>query len=107
MAKRWESRRECVDRLPFAATLDATEFAEEDANSEEEALQQTAQMLLRSSPFQELHTLDVILEDHALRVRGQVISYFHKQIAQETVRSAAPGVLVENEVEVHPGRRLH
>ncbi|MFN7730474.1 MAG: hypothetical protein ACK5OB_01130 [Pirellula sp.] len=107
MAKRWESRWESVDRRPSAAMLEAPDAAMDEANAVDETLQQTAQMLLRTSPFQELHALDVVIDDHALRLRGQVMSYFHKQIAQETIRSVAPGVIVENELEVHPGHRLH
>jgi hypothetical protein len=87
--------------------LETPDAAKYGANAGDETLQQTAQMLLRASPFHELHTLDVVIEDHALRLRGQVVSYFHKQIAQETIRSVAPGVIVENDLEVHPGHRLH
>lgn len=102
-----ESSRETEGRLASAGLMDAPGNADSEANSEDDTLQQTAQRLLRTSPFHALHALDVVLEDHALRLRGQVMSYFHKQIAQETIRSVAPGGVVENDLEVHPGRRFH
>jgi hypothetical protein len=107
MAKRWESRREFEDRQPNAAIVEASDDALGDANAKDESLRKTAQTLLRESPFAELHALDVVIEDHALKLRGQVMSYFHKQIAQETVRSVAPAGMVENDLVVHPGHRLH
>lgn len=107
MAERWKSRYETEDQGATTAVDHASQDASDQANAESETLKQTAQSLLRASPFQELHAVDVVIEDGGLRLRGQVMSFFHKQIAQETIRSVAPGGVVENDLEVHPGHRLH
>lgn len=66
-----------------------------------------AKKLLDDSPFPELHAVDVDQEGEKVRLRGEVATYFLKQVAQETVRSATRGLEVENELLVALRRRLH
>jgi len=66
-----------------------------------------AKRLLHNSPFQELHAIDVEQRGEKVCLRGEVQTYFLKQIAQETVRSATRGFEVNNEVQVDLRRRLH
>lgn len=59
-----------------------------------------ARKLLADSPFEELRGLHIDLKDEGVRLRGVVPSFYLKQMAQETIRSAARGVQMYNEVEV-------
>ena len=52
-----------------------------------EELQPRAQAALLNSPFYELRGLQVECCGEALRLSGSVSSFYHKQIAQEVVRS--------------------
>ena len=66
-----------------------------------------ARKLLTDSPFIELHKIDVMQSGERVTLRGDVASFFMKQLAQETVRSATRGLEVSNEVAVDFSRRLH
>ncbi|MFN7738004.1 MAG: BON domain-containing protein [Pirellula sp.] len=66
-----------------------------------------ARKLLTDSPFVELHKIDVMQSGERVTLRGEVASFFMKQLAQETVRSATRGLEVSNEVAVDFSRRLH
>jgi|688.fasta_scaffold35406_2 osmotically-inducible protein OsmY len=66
-----------------------------------------ARKLLTDSPFIELHKIDVMQSGERVTLRGEVASFFMKQLAQETVRSATRGLEVSNEVAVDFSRRLH
>ncbi|MBM3967058.1 MAG: BON domain-containing protein [Planctomycetes bacterium] len=66
-----------------------------------------ARKLLTDSPFVELHKIDVMQSGERVTLRGDVASFFLKQLAQETVRSAVRGLEVSNEVAVDFSRRLH
>lgn len=66
-----------------------------------------ARKLLTDSPFVELHKIDVMQAGERVTLRGEVASFFMKQLAQETVRSATRGLEVSNEVAVDFPRRLH
>jgi len=59
-----------------------------------------ARKLLRDSPFVALHDLEVDQVDEQVLLKGRVDSFFLKQIAQETVRSATRGIEMINEVIV-------
>lgn len=64
-------------------------------------IQPHAQAALRSSPIYALRSLRVD-QDHenALLISGTVESYYHKQLAQELVRTIAPSVAVVNLIHV-------
>lgn len=59
-----------------------------------------AKKLLRDSPFHALHSLRVEQSGDMVLLRGSVESFFLKQLAQETVRSATRGIEMVNEVTV-------
>ena len=65
-----------------------------------EELQPRAQAALVSSPFYELRELQVEWRDDALRLSGCVSSYYHKQLAQEVVRSVCKDTVVVNSIRV-------
>lgn len=59
-----------------------------------------ASAALASSPIRDLRGL-IVRNDHgALQVTGHVKSYYHKQVALETVRSVACGLRIQNTVAV-------
>ncbi len=64
-------------------------------------LQPRAQTALASSPIYELRDLRVDRhEDQTLRISGTVSSFYHKQLAQEAVRSVCEGTEVINSIHV-------
>jgi len=66
-----------------------------------------AKKLLDESPFVELHGIEVQRTDERVYLRGEVATFFLKQLAQETVRSATRGLEVSNEVLVALRHRVH
>ncbi|MFO0012512.1 MAG: BON domain-containing protein [Planctomycetota bacterium] len=66
-----------------------------------------ATKLLHESPFPELHGIAVEQQGEKVCLRGEVQTYFLKQLAQETVRSATRGLEVRNELLVELRRRIH
>lgn len=60
---------------------------------------------LGESCFAELRQLRVDRRRDAFTLRGQVSSYYLKQVAQETLRAAARGVAVRNLTRVVPTSR--
>ena len=56
--------------------------------------------ILSKSSVSELRLLRVDEKENELRLSGQVKSYYHKQLAQETVRPIAAGLQVVNQVDV-------
>lgn len=65
-------------------------------------VQPRAQTALCSSSFYELRDLLVQPRDDTLHISGCVSSYYHKQLAQEVVRSVCTGVQVVNAIFVEP-----
>ncbi|MBN2475122.1 MAG: BON domain-containing protein [Pirellulales bacterium] len=59
-----------------------------------------AQTALASSPIYELRDLQVQQQDETLLISGAVSSYYHKQLAQEVVRSVCRGIEVVNSIRV-------
>jgi osmotically-inducible protein OsmY len=59
-----------------------------------------AQAALANSPFFELHELQVEQRDGTLFISGNVSSFYHKQLAQEVVRSVCNGIEVSNSIQV-------
>ena len=66
-----------------------------------------ARRLLHESPFVELHRIDVQRSGETVCLRGEVETFFLKQLAQETVRAATRGLEVHNDVLVRLKRRVH
>jgi hypothetical protein len=63
-------------------------------------LQSRAQAALGNSPFYELRELQVERVDEELVISGCVSSFYHKQLAQEVVRSVCTGITVVNSIRV-------
>lgn len=63
-----------------------------------EELQPRAQAALVNSPFYELRGLQVEWRDDALLLSGRVSSFYHKQLAQEVVRSVCSDTNVVNSI---------
>lgn len=56
--------------------------------------------LLTESPMAELRHLRVQQEGDRILIEGRVRSFYAKQMAQETIRCAARGLHIVNEVKV-------
>ncbi len=65
-----------------------------------EDLQPRAQAALANSPFYELRNLCVEQHLDALLISGCVSSYYHKQLAQEVIRSVCVDTEVINLIRV-------
>jgi hypothetical protein len=65
-----------------------------------------ARMVLSQSKIFDLRTLDVDQEADCLFLRGSVDSFYHKQLAQEIIKTSLDGVEVINEIRVDYRRAL-
>jgi osmotically-inducible protein OsmY len=65
-----------------------------------ESVQPRAQAALSNSPFYELRELRVEQRNDTLLISGCVSSFYHKQLAQEVVRSVCAGIEVVNSIRV-------
>jgi osmotically-inducible protein OsmY len=65
-----------------------------------EDLQPRAQAALVNSPFYELRGLQVQERGRTLLISGCVTSFYHKQLAQEVVRSVCSDTEVINTIRV-------
>jgi hypothetical protein len=83
--------KQCV--LHVEGTTDVTTMLIDDLFSK-------AQAALANSPFFELHDLIVEQRDGTLFISGKVSSFYHKQLAQEVVRSVCKGIGVTNSIKV-------
>jgi len=59
-----------------------------------------AESALQRSPIYDLRNLEVREVDGALMISGTVASFYHKQLAQEAVRSVTDGVPLVNTIRV-------
>lgn len=62
-----------------------------------------ARKMLNESPFHAIRLLQVEQLGDQVLLKGRVESFFLKQLAQETVRSATRGIEMVNNVAVGPG----
>ena len=67
-----------------------------------EKVQPRAQAALSNSPFYELRELQVERRRDGLLISGCVSSFYHKQLAQEVVRSVSADAKVINSIHVKP-----
>jgi osmotically-inducible protein OsmY len=63
-------------------------------------VQSRVQEALSGSPVYALRELKVMHQGETLVLQGRVASFYHKQLAQEVVRTAAEGLEVINSIEV-------
>ena len=61
---------------------------------------QAASLLLANSSFRDLRQIRVDRSDNSLELTGTVRSFYHKQLAQESIRSVAGGMQVVNHLSV-------
>jgi len=66
----------------------------------QDAAVQRARMALSASPVSALREVDVDMAGDRLIISGRVNCFYHKQLAQEVVRSAVEGVRVINVIAV-------
>ena len=66
----------------------------------QDAAVQRARTALSASPVSALRELDVDMAGERLIISGKVNCFYHKQLAQEVVRSAVEGVRVINLIAV-------
>lgn len=59
-------------------------------------VQPRAQAALAKSPFYELRQLEVVEQEGKLLLSGAVSSFYHKQLAQEVVRSVCQEIEIIN-----------
>lgn len=59
-----------------------------------------ARKLLSESPFDSIRRLAVERDGDEILLRGQVPTFYQKQLAQETIRTATRGMLLVNHVKV-------
>lgn len=64
-----------------------------------------AKRLLSNSSIASLRSLDVRLQNEQIELRGEVESYYLKQMAQETIRSATRTMVVVNSIGVKESQR--
>lgn len=60
----------------------------------------TASSVLSRSPVRDLRRIRVDGKADHLKLSGKVRSYYHKQLAQETVRGVARGMRLVNQIQV-------
>ncbi len=72
----------------------------------DDKVQRRAQAALAKSPFYELRELHVEQRDDALWISGCVSRFYHKQLAQEAVRSVCADMRVINSIRVEPEEDL-
>jgi hypothetical protein len=63
-------------------------------------IQSRAAGALAKSPFHELRNLQVEQHDDVLCISGTVSSFYHKQLAQEVVRTVCQGIELINAIQV-------
>jgi hypothetical protein len=66
----------------------------------QQSVAQAASEILAHSSVRELRELRVDEHENTLELSGSVRSFYHKQLAQEKVRSVACGMQVVNRVDV-------
>ncbi len=71
-----------------------------DTIEQREETELEARALLQNSPIGELRELQIECNAEHLLISGRVCCFYHKQLAQETVRGAASGLQVLNTVNV-------
>jgi BON domain len=64
------------------------------------SIRENAQAALRQSPRQDIRGLKVVQFRSAIVLHGHVNSFYHKQLAQELIKSKIDGAELVNEAEV-------
>jgi len=64
------------------------------------SIRENAQAALRQSPSSDIRGLTVVQLQSAIVLHGHVNSFYHKQLAQELIKSKIGGAELLNEAEV-------
>ena len=84
-----------------SSAANPTHVAIEDEHCEKQCnVTEAARVLLQRSPYVPLRSIRCEICEGALVLRGQVGSFYVKQLAQETVRTVANVIAIINSVEV-------
>jgi len=70
------------------------------SNQESDSVVQTITECLRAQTYPGMRSLSVDYSDGVITLRGEVTTYYHKQVAQESVRRIAGIVAIVNLVDV-------
>ncbi len=68
--------------------------------SKQHAIAKAASLVLASSSVRDLRKIRVDRSDNQIELSGTVRSFYHKQLAQEVIRTVASGMQVINRVDV-------
>ena len=68
--------------------------------STQHKIAQAASLVLANSSVRDLRKIRVDRSDNQIELSGTVRSFYHKQLAQETIRTVASGMKVVNRVDV-------
>jgi len=66
------------------------------------SVERAARARLAKTGYQNLRSVDCAFHDGRITLRGEVPSYYHKQLAQESVRNAPHITQIVNHIEVVP-----
>ena len=65
-----------------------------------QSVERAAQLRLAKTGYQTLRSVECSFRDGRIVLRGEVPSYYHKQLAQESVRHAPHVAKIVNHIEV-------
>lgn len=65
-----------------------------------QSVERAARLRLANTGYHTLKTVDCSFRDGRIVLRGEVPSYYHKQLAQESVRNAPNVSQIVNHIEV-------
>ena len=65
-----------------------------------QSVEHAARLRLAKTGYQTLRSVDCSFRDGRIVLRGEVPSYYHKQLAQESVRNAPHVAQIVNHIEV-------
>ena len=65
-----------------------------------QSVERAAQLRLAKTGYQTLRSVECSFRDGRIILRGEVPSYYHKQLAQESVRNAPHVTQIVNHIEV-------
>ena len=65
-----------------------------------QSVERAAQLRLAKTGYQTLRSVECSFRDGRIILRGEVPSYYHKQLAQESMRNAPHVTQIVNHIEV-------
>jgi osmotically-inducible protein OsmY len=71
-----------------------------DAGTHPRKVENAAQLKLMNAGYRPLKSIHCRFDDGILTLRGDVPTYFHKQVAQEAIRTVESVRTIQNEIDV-------